>query len=281
MRHATLAALLFGFASGACCAPAVAQVKHGTVNVIYFSDEKIAMAADSREAFTAGAPPDDRGCKVAALRGNTIFTVSGAIAYEGDGISMRPWNSLDEAYRIANSQLGPLVTFGDINTLATDWASTMRFKWARLRAVHPEDVTRAVNQSTEGDVEDAYFGGLAGAGRLVLFSVHIFPNDGDIAQTVVQVTCANQEQFCSMGSGSGIVSEFVNQTSERAQKEASRWRPPPSSGPEDFGVFRAMRLVQLAERYYGRDVGGPVDAVQLSRDGSIKWYARKPNCQDH
>src|ERR1700722_8776117 len=74
------------FILAACCVPAFAQVEHGTIDVIYFSDEKIAVATDSREIISGVTDsPNDHACKVAALHGEAIFVMSGADAYRGNG----------------------------------------------------------------------------------------------------------------------------------------------------------------------------------------------------
>jgi hypothetical protein len=40
-----------------------------------------------------------------------------------------------------------------------------------------------------------------------------------------------------------------------------------------------MRLVELTIKLDDRKtVGGPIDAVQLSRGGDLRWYRRKANC---
>ena len=40
-----------------------------------------------------------------------------------------------------------------------------------------------------------------------------------------------------------------------------------------------MRLVELTIHHLKEnDVGGPIDAAELSSNGSLRWYSRKPNC---
>jgi hypothetical protein len=69
----TVVCLFFG---GVSC-PAVAQVRHGSVGVVYFAKDAISIAADSRESFVNPTiPPEDTGCKVAAFRDQVVFVSS-------------------------------------------------------------------------------------------------------------------------------------------------------------------------------------------------------------
>jgi hypothetical protein len=46
-----------------------------------------------------------------------------------------------------------------------------------------------------------------------------------------------------------------------------------------------MRFVDLTVQYDQetvngqKDVGGPIDAVEMDQDGSVRWFALKPNCK--
>ena len=85
--------------------------------------------------------------------------------------------------------------------------------------------------------------------------------------------------FCAAGQV-GIFLEFVDVTSKRSKDEAMNWKPPVGFKPEDLDILKTIRLVELTEKYWDDDVGGPIDAIQFSRDGTLRWYSRKKNCQD-
>lgn len=61
----------------------------------------------------------------------------------------------------------------------------------------------------------------------------------------------------------------------RAELEANRSKP-------GFQVFSVVGVVQKTIEWFpgSTHVGGQVDAVRLSRDGSIEWIQRKPNCAE-
>jgi hypothetical protein len=48
------------------------------------------------------------------------------------------------------------------------------------------------------------------------------------------------------------------------------------------GTRLAIRLVALTEEYdKSKTVGGPIDAIELSNTGSVRWVARKCNCPEN
>ena len=47
----------------------------------------------------------------------------------------------------------------------------------------------------------------------------------------------------------------------------------------DLDVLKTMRLVELTIAYHmGNDVGGKIDAIELFKNGGLRWVARKENC---
>ncbi len=79
--------------------PTLAQIQHGTVAVVYYTEDKIIMAADSRGLLlTQNAQPDDSVCKIAAPYGKMLFVSSHAVAYKSGGLFdlVQPWSNVDE-----------------------------------------------------------------------------------------------------------------------------------------------------------------------------------------
>lgn len=61
------------------------RIAHGTVIVIFFSEARVILAADSRVTYSgAAATHEDRQCKVADLDHETIFSASGFTRYKFD-----------------------------------------------------------------------------------------------------------------------------------------------------------------------------------------------------
>jgi len=68
-------------AIAALVASAFPQIPHGSIGVVYYSDDKIVMAADSREIHTEGEGPADTYCKIAAFSSKLVFVSSGSVEY--------------------------------------------------------------------------------------------------------------------------------------------------------------------------------------------------------
>src|SRR6185437_3083824 len=67
------------------------EIAHGTVIVIFFSETKVILAADSRVTYSgAAATHEDRQCKVADLGHETIFSASGFTRYKFDQDARMP-----------------------------------------------------------------------------------------------------------------------------------------------------------------------------------------------
>jgi hypothetical protein len=82
-----------------------------------------------------------------------------------------------------------------------------------------------------------------------------------------------------IGAGrSEIYTEYINRISRRAIAETNAWNA--LAGSPTFDEFRAIRLVELTEALHPRHdvIGGPVDAVEIRRNGQIVWIKRKSNC---
>ncbi len=74
--------------------PTLAQINHGTVGVIYFTKDKIIIAADSRSIAIGNAPPSDSVCKIAAPHGKIVFVSAQGFSYDNAGLGDRSF--LDE-----------------------------------------------------------------------------------------------------------------------------------------------------------------------------------------
>ena len=108
---------------------AFAQIDYGTIEVIYFSQDKIVIAADSRNVSHASLDlPNDSACKIVALDGNAVFVSSGGTAYQTNAIFDRvnPWTNNDEA-RIAYQEILATrsTSRGYIKQIAEKWGESI------------------------------------------------------------------------------------------------------------------------------------------------------------
>src|SRR4029077_17580065 len=276
--------------------PALAQIQHGTVAVIYYSKDKIIMAADSR-ALNENAPPSDSECKVAALYGKIIFVSSGAAVYEkgSRGDRVGSWTNTEENRRAYDAASLLYATSHDrVVGAATEWGKSISSHFQSLFFWHPEKIA-FVTQGGSGILTRALIGGLDDSGNLILVqtlvmfkgqpSPALFPNPypyplavGPAPYPVTNVVSCRG--YCAIGEIE-VEQEFVNLTSERAKKEAKEWKPPKRAKTADYDILRTRRLVELTIEYHAGDVGGSIDIVQMDKDGRVHWYAIKENCSEN
>lgn len=258
------------------------QVQHGTLGVVYMTKEKIVVAADSRSMeLGVKGPPNDSQCKIAAPHGKFIFLVFWGIGYRNHGFpdTAPSWKSIDEIYKAYDAAPAPRVP-----PVPDDVRMSTLTEWMNLVSVDFRTMYR-IHRSAILNLADAGHGVLA-RGAMFGFDSKGTPSGrvGTIAFDEGQVyslmdapilNCPNH--FCSYGHVE-IVDEFVNLKSPRARKEATEWKPPKGTAPKDYDILKAMRLVELAIQD-GQDVGGKVDAVEMLRNGDVRWFAIKSNCR--
>jgi hypothetical protein len=258
---------------------AAAQVQYGSVGVVYYTDEKVIVAADSRGSWSQeNASADDSACKIATPKRQLVFVSTNAAGYRDDSDpTVAPWTNIEEIRRAAefypNSR-------GHLSEIADIWGRDIALHFESLYLRHPELVIEARARGN-GVLTVAITGGLDAIGNLVLFQTVVTFDESKlqpIAFLTKGINCP-RHSYCSIGENE-IVKEFVDQSSNRAKAEAKVWKPPKGSAPTDRDILRVMRLVDLTVKYHvGNDVGGAVDAVQLNKDGSLCWFALKKNCR--
>jgi hypothetical protein len=263
---------------------AAAQTKHGTIAVVYYPEEnanKIVMAADSRELFGKGRPPDDASCKIAAPYGKLLFVSSGFGGYHNGGFTdpVQTWWNADEirhAYDIISPQ--QTTARGRLVGSAQEWGKLVAAHLQLLFQWHPEMVLADARKNENGGLTKAFIGGLDDDGQMLLIKTTVSLHGDVVSYEARGVGCPNS--LCPLGD-TAIAEEFINKTSPRAKSEATRWKPPTKSKPEDYEILKTMRFVQLAIRYGGpdSDVGGKVDAVEMEKSGNVRWFAIKNNCR--
>lgn len=274
---------------------AVAQVRHGTVVVIYYTDQKIILAADSRQVSTdPSAAPRDHGCKIATPDGRVVFAAAGIADYTHNGGLLGPtksWTATDEIHKAYETKsLFP--TFSQANLIfPTNLGSSVdpileiakmfemyeTFDFIDLNESDPETVAQTA-QKQHGELTDTLIGGLDANGQLVLYLTRLTYADTGIAPIFSRTDPAKRPILYRAIGEPDVVNEFVDVTSDRAKKEAQAWKPPKGSHPADYDILKAMRLVQLTINYGPGDVGGKIEAVELDRDGTLHWFANPNNC---
>jgi hypothetical protein len=269
---------------------AFAQIyTHGSVVVIYFDQDKIAIAADSRGVGTDPfVAPDDTQCKLAALGEHILFADVGVPGMK-TGFPQFPvpgineWDNLEEArnaYRIA------LYSGHDVLIqTAKEWAYRLALRWGNLYRWEPLTV-RDLAKRGNGIITQGTFGGLTDKGKLTPIQVDIVLDEGRKDAVFFhgrEITCPRT--FCA----TGVIDAFLeyrdsvdpisNGPSVRAQHEEQEWAVKERSiVPADRPVRKTMRFVEL--QFESPLVGGAIDAAEISNRGQIRWVAQKKECKN-
>jgi hypothetical protein len=221
-----------------------AQVGSGTIIILDFAKDKLAIAADSRITFD-DRPPLDSHCKIRVFSHRIVFTEMGAIGFNRAPFDPRlGWSNSALARRAvreqANSDKNPDVEIKDISSI---WANSLAAYWRdAYQTTDREAVTRIAK-----------------------------PGGGLITGAV----------FAEARNGSP--GEFCTQSSSRAKVEAEKWKPSPELADRvSRETLHAMRLVDLTIAFDPiQGLGGEIDALELHNDGTINWVFRKQNCPDN
>jgi hypothetical protein len=261
---------------------ALAQTRKGTIGVIYYTEDKIAAAIDSRAIAEIG-PASDLECKVATIDKQVLVMLAG-VEVHTDATRNVNWSGMEEArraYKTISSQETPAE--GRTAQTAAWWASVMLTNVTEWNGVSPSAVRANVENGT---LIRAFFGGRDQKGSLVLWQVRITYESArmnPLDRIVEKISCIND--ICALGRVD-LVAELTQTDSQRAHAEALEWERIADTIPlEDRPIRKAMRLVNLTiqERHSRNllDVGKPIDAVEMKRDGTVRWYERKQNCPEN
>lgn len=275
---------------------AFAQVSHGTSIAFNFSEDQIVVAADSRTLpRTFGGQnlaPDDSKCKILAFGQQLVFTGSGHSGYR-PGLSYLPI-SWDDFLTAADSvKAVPKQEMGDtyINAIAKAWVDTTSDHW---RSLYQAELFRVMDLSRQfnSSLTSAIFIGSNGrhfyqAVAIIFFDTTnpISPINSVIGKQLGNCWPCGQrtiDSICVGGSHIDVAAEFCS-----------------SRKPEDKIVVRtqlqkandrtklATKIVELTIDKYGQtatgnygDVGGEVDVLTLSNNGTVTWNHRKPQCPE-
>lgn len=262
--------------------PAWAQVERGTIVVAYSTPDKIVMAADSRVTLGwAKGPSSDKECKITAIRGQVIFSSANVASYRGSNV-VQPWKNSDEARSAYKNACGPYPSRCPVKEVARAWTLAVL---AHIESLYRANPDYAKSLTDNGVFTVALFGGRDEAGSLELIQVLIGVDQTGVHPDWGKAICPHN--YCKLGKVE-IVTEFTDLTSQRAKEEAKNWTASPPHNPADADLLKAIRLVDLTIAYHQGtpDVGGKIDAVQLSKDGTLNCLvpqvrARPLDVQSH
>lgn len=267
-----------------CSYAAQSQLGSGTIVVYNLTQDKLVIAADSRATY-GDRPPDDMQCKISAFRNHIVFAAGGA-AYYIPPVSSgeRPWDAIEEAKTASTiGVIGSTTVTEEIERIADAWAISMQANWNSFYLVHPDLVRETANEQkgllTDGIFVEAKNGEMALTVRAIRFT-------NGLNLTSVETAHCEPTHWCASGQ-IDVFMEFANRTTPRAVMERDTWFKQFDSGSfraisSDRALLRTVRFVDLAIAYdITGTIGGPIDAIEMGKDGSIYWFMRKTQCPEY
>ena len=265
-----------------------AQVGHGTVVILDFFKDKLAIAADSRVTYE-DRPPQDTVCKIRQYQHRIVFAEIGALGFmPGAHDPFRGWDNVELAYRSVRAQASPEKDPDtELKDIAGIWARTLASYWNTAYRYQPDSVARAAFWGA-GQISSGFFAEIRNG---TIHTLHVDVElDKDKSPPMSAFTfkmgdcwpCGDGERVCAMARPL-IPKEFCEQTSQRAKDEAAHWTPSPELVAKiSRETLHAVRLVDDTIAFDPMiGLGGKVDALELRNDGTINWIFRKPSCPEN
>jgi hypothetical protein len=252
---------------------AAAQFDTGTVIIVGYSRDKIIVVAESRQAGEKGEHFDN-GCKITALNDKFFFSASGRA--EDMTHWVVGWSAHDQAKEILDATSKESRT---ARNMAIDWGKIMVNRINRY--IRPEEKGKLIPRkvyltglcagiSPAGDTEIAE----VNVEPVVVNGKEVFgatmPSDNSVEVPPV----SDKMNYIVLGREADLFNELFYATSERAKrekaittKESKKWRH------DEMDVRLIVRVMGLILKYsdHPEYVGGPIDAAQLDKGGTIRW----------
>jgi hypothetical protein len=268
-----------------CLAPArdTGGPKSGTIILTFYSNDKVVFATESLIKLTGKSVQyREDGCKIRAIQKKFIFASSGLNAYEhvpGHGVS---WDGYDSPARLVARV--PDSAPDPVKALASLWGTWMEEHVTDELTRNPEPILR----DKKNDVLTyAMFAGPNRQGELVTYRVRLRCDCSAGPKRAVLDIEQQSPQPGTMGrfgseEAADIADELLSRKSERARLELAGWKSRlagmnRAEWESAMTVWAADFVIRNAST---KDIGSPVDAVEMSSSGAIRWIQRKPNCPE-
>lgn len=269
-----------------CPASAWTQSEFGTIVVVFRSEDKIVMAADSRVNYGDGIY-DDNHCKIVALGNEIIFAATGIV---GEFSSSLPqelrFSAGEEVRRVFSNPWfdSELLDFqGKVAQLASRWGAAMTNRFTRAA---PRRLQHWLERMTGDIFIQGIFAGVEPDGHLSLVVTKVTygrPIAGLERRTATfhLERIVSDSPFLQAFGGTEIFQEFTARSTGRAHREVIQLALDLERYPPELrDALRVIRLVDLTIAFHRRrdSVGGEIDAIEPLRDRTIRWIQRKPQC---
>jgi hypothetical protein len=275
-----------------CASSAHAQFTSGTTIVFSVSQQKLVVAADSRDLADGSDRTDvrDDACKILAIGKNLLFTGAGLVAERHTRLTSLNWNAFEEVVRAFSKyeKSGSTHTSQDaVDGAAARWMIAAEQEYSQMQR---RDVRGFLSSTTNDTVVDATFIGQDSSGKIKVREVSVtFDRNRARKGGYGPISARNQlweipQQAVLKAAGHAeIAYEFSGQLSDRARREAQKWEAEILRRPrEDRDVLNVIHLVRLSELYAPKEwgVGGEIDVLEITPTNGGHWIRRKPECPE-
>lgn len=275
----------------------VAQVvpSHGTIIVMEFSDDELAIAADSKG--TRGGPiistiltePDYSQCKILTFDNQIVFTMVNGTGFRAAKIDpVGTWDVRDILRQVISAEPKTSDVGMRLHNIAMKWGNAVADKFRAEYQWHRTDVVSMAEEG-KGILTAGFLFAKNASGALEIWNPFIALNQSLSDPIIIGLNsylggcwaCAQRDKVCAAGQPS-VVEEFCT-----GHVQQSRIADGYLSYPNrlldigwDLHTIAANRLADLVEAYdISGTVGGPIDVLKLEKSGSIRWLAKKDNCK--
>jgi hypothetical protein len=261
---------------------AIGQMKSGTAIVVFFSEQRVILAGDSRVVLVGGTPSSrDDEYMVFTFNNRFLYAAAGLIGHDYlPGEIGIPWDAGKEAKHLAEKIRTDAPN--GVSVLANGWSEWMKTTVDTELAKNPAQILSHLHSSV---IASAVFAGRDHNGVLSAYTVSLICACSvalkfAIAQVEAQSPSADHLPVGFLGIGGPVFNELLDGRIDRAKAEQRSWSiafPKNNSLFHDVGV--TIRSLEYIIRYSGsEEVGGPIDVAVLDRTGKIRWIQHKKNC---
>lgn len=270
--------------------PALAQISSGTSIIVNLTKDELVVAADSRTVYVETGVPDDSNCKIAAFRRQLVFVSAGGSHIIGTTTGLgdiEGWDNVELARDAVRNVPEAETSDAYIKAIADHWANAVVEHWNSLCSKYPLTCMKEA-EINKGQFTSALFFGAKG---LLTRGVAIYPSN---MITFTPATYATGKELsgcslCGQKHGNEIYAAgshldvAVNFCSKRKHGDKIDVRTPLKGRPSESTKL-AVKIVELTIDAYEKtagDVGGKVDAITLTKDGSMTWNSLKHDCPEN
>jgi hypothetical protein len=257
-------------------------IAHGTVIVIFFSGTRVILAADSRVTYSGAATThEDRQCKVADLGHDTIFSASGFTRYKFEDPKMPRFDVYQEARRA--SLAVPSDARDRARSTAEIWARRVKEALDIGLRLHPKAVMSLLHgHSTQ--LAGAIFAGHSKRGLSVYYAAISCECGSGNKHASIQTSelhpVSDGVPAASIGTAEtmDLFAEVAEMNTPRGIAEREAWLA--VEGNPDRDVYVTVRTGEFILRNSkDNTIAGPINAIELTAEGGVRWVKREKNCQ--